>query len=308
MRVVYCGICGSDVHRFMAGGFPDGAILGHEVYGTVAEVGENVQGWQVGQRAVIIAYDPCRECRWCLQGEFQLCVNKYWLGLGVNPGGFAEYIKARSTMLLRVPDGVTDRAAALAEPLAVALHAVRRADVGLGDTAVVVGAGPVGLLVVQCLKVAGVKAVGVVEIAAGRAELAGHLGADHLFFPGTGELAGEVTRALGAEPDVVFDCAGAVSTLQVAADLVRPHGKVMLVGVSMKPVPIIAIEWGRKEAEMRACIAYRDEFPLALDLLAKGKIDVESLISDVAPLEDVGQYLRRLLEPDDQVKVLVQLP
>jgi threonine dehydrogenase-like Zn-dependent dehydrogenase len=147
-----------------------------------------------------------------------------------------------------------------------------------------------------------------VEIAAGRAELAGHLGADHLFSPGAGDLATEVRRILGQDPDFVFDCAGAVSTLQLAADLVRPHGRIMLVGVSMKPVPIIPIEWGRKEAEMRSCIAYRDEFPLALDLLAKDRIDVESLISDTVALEDVGLYLRRLLEPDDQVKVLVELP
>ncbi len=306
IKVKYCGICGSDVHRFAAGGFPDGAILGHEPYGVVARVGEGVAEWQGGERVVVIAYDPCRKCRWCQQGEYQLCLDKYWIGLGTNPGAFAEYVKACSTMLLRVPDQVRDRAAALTEPLAVALHAVRTAHINLGDTAVVIGAGPIGLLVTQCLRVAGARAIGVIEVAPGRAELAAHLGADKVFTPGSDDLVTEVVRFLGTEPDVVFECAGAVQTLQDAAELVRPHGKIMLVGVSMKPVPIIPVVWGLKEAELKACIAYRDEFPIALELLAKGKIDVDSLISDVVSLKDVGQTVKELQKPHGQIKVLVE--
>jgi (R,R)-butanediol dehydrogenase/meso-butanediol dehydrogenase/diacetyl reductase len=306
IKVKYCGVCGSDVHRFAAGGFPDGAIIGHEPYGVVAEVGKGVTEWRGSERVVAIAYDPCRQCRWCRQGEYQLCLNKYWIGLGANPGGFAEYVKARSVMLLRVPDEVTDRAAALTEPLAVALHAVRTAHINLGDTAVVIGAGPIGLLVTQCLQIAGARAIGVVEVAPGRAQLAARLGADKVFTPGPDDWVAEVTRSLAAEPDVVFECAGAVQTLQDAAELVRPHGKVMLVGVSMKPVPITAIVWGRKEAELKGCIAYRDEFPLALELLAKGEVDVESLISGVIHLKDIGRTIKGLQKPHDQVKVLVE--
>jgi threonine dehydrogenase-like Zn-dependent dehydrogenase len=306
IEVKYCGVCGSDVHRFAAGGFSDGAILGHEPYGVVAEVGEGVTEWRGGQRVVVIAYDPCRQCRWCQQGEYQLCLNKYWIGLGTNPGAFAEYAKAYSTMLLRVPDQVSDRAAALTEPLAVALHAVRTAHINLGDTAVVIGAGPIGLFVTQCLRVAGARAVGVIEVAPGRAELAARLGADKVFTPSSDDLVAEVVRSLGAEPDLVFECAGAVQTLQDAAELVRPHGKIMLVGVSLEPVPIIPIVWGRKEAELKACIAYRDEFPLALELLDNNKIDVEPLISDVIPLKDIGQTVKDLQKPHDQVKILVE--
>jgi (R,R)-butanediol dehydrogenase/meso-butanediol dehydrogenase/diacetyl reductase len=209
-------------------------------------------------------------------------------------------------MLLRVPDQVRDRAAALTEPLAVALHAVRTAHINLGDTVVVIGAGPIGLLVTQCLRVAGARAIGVIEVAPRRAELAARLGADKVFNPGSDDLVAEVIRFLGAEPDVVFECAGAVQTLQDAAELVRPHGKIMLVGVSMKPVPIIPIVWGLKEAELKACIAYRDEFPLALELLVKSKIDVDSLISDVVSLKDVGQTVKELQKPHDQIKVLVE--
>jgi (R,R)-butanediol dehydrogenase/meso-butanediol dehydrogenase/diacetyl reductase len=306
IEVKYCGVCGSDVHRFAAGGFPDGAILGHEPYGVVAEVGKGVTEWRGGERVIAIAYDPCRQCRWCRQGEYQLCLNKYWIGLGANPGGFAEYVKARSVMLLHVPDEVTDRAAALTEPLAVALHAVRTAHINLGDTAVVIGAGPIGLLVTQCLRVAGARAIGVVEIAPGRAQLAARLGADKVFTPGSDDWVAEVTRSLAAEPDVVFECAGAVQTLQDAAELVRPRGKIMLVGVSLEPVPIIPMVWGLKEAELKACIAYRNEFPLALELLAKNQIDVTSLISDVISLEDVGQTVKDLQKPHDQIKVLVE--
>jgi (R,R)-butanediol dehydrogenase/meso-butanediol dehydrogenase/diacetyl reductase len=306
VAVEYCGICGSDVHRSAAGRFPEGAIVGHEAIGTVAETGEGVDGWRAGDRVVVIAYDPCLQCRWCLEGEYQLCLDKYWIGLGANPGGFAEYVKARSTMLLAIPDGVSSLRAALTEPLAVALHAVRTAHINLGDTAVVIGAGPIGLLVLQCLQVAGARAVAVVEPAASRAELAGKLRADLVLAPGGEEVAAEVADALGAEPDVVFDCAGVPQSLQSAADLVRPHGRIMLVGVSMKPVPIVPIVWGLKEAAMQACIAYRDEFPLAMDLLAKGKVDVESLVTGVVGLDEVGQTIGRLQRPGDEVKVLVE--
>jgi (R,R)-butanediol dehydrogenase/meso-butanediol dehydrogenase/diacetyl reductase len=305
LKVKYSGICGSEVHRFEAGSFLDGAICGHEPFGVIEELGENVTGWQNGDRAVVIAYDPCRQCRWCQLGQYQLCVKKDWIGIGDKPGGFAEYVKVYPSMLVPVPQHVSDRAAALTEPVAVALHAVGSAHINIGDRVVVIGAGPIGLLVLQCLQVAGAGAVGVIESAEGRRNLAAKLGADSVLEPGTEDMAGVLTHALGNEPDVVFDCAGAVSTLQQAIDLVRPHGKVMLVGVSMEPVPIIPIQWGRKEAELKTSIAYRDEFPLALELIAKGKINVESLISDIIPLKEVGNTLKALRQPNDQIKILI---
>lgn len=305
LKVRYCGICGSEVHRFEAGSFPDGAICGHEPYGVIDDVGEGVEGWKKGDRVVVIAYEPCRKCRWCQQGEYQLCVKKEWIGIGTNPGGFAEYVKAYASMLVRVPKQVNDRAAALAEPLAVALHAFRSTHVNMGDTVAVIGAGPIGLLVLQCSRGAGARAVGVIEAARGRRDLAAKLGADAIFAPEMKDIGLEVTKALGAEPDVVFDCAGGIATLQTAIQLVRPHGKIMVVGVSMEPVPIIPIQWGRKEAVLKTSIAYRDEFPLALELIANGKIDVESLISDIIPLKDVGDTVKALGRPNQQIKILV---
>jgi (R,R)-butanediol dehydrogenase/meso-butanediol dehydrogenase/diacetyl reductase len=225
--------------------------------------------------------------------------------LGANPGGFAEYVKARASMLLRVPGKVSGQTAALTEPLAVALHAVRTAHIILGERAVVIGAGPIGLLVLQSLRVAGARAVAVIEPAEARAELARALRADLVVAPGGEDMANEVSDALGAEPDVAFDCAGVPQSLQSAADLVRPHGRIMLVGVSMKPVPIVPIVWGLKEAAMQACIAYRDEFPLALDLMAKGKVNVDALVTGLVGLNDVGQTIRSLQQPSSQIKVLV---
>lgn len=305
LKVRFCGICGSEVHRFEAGSFADGAICGHEPFGVIDEVGEGVEGWRKGERVVVIAYDPCRKCRWCLQGEYQLCLKKDWIGIGVKPGGFAEYVKAYATMLLRVPEKVSDRAATLVEPLAVALHAVRSVHINIGDTVAMIGAGPIGLLALQCLKTAGARAIGVIEATKTRRDMAAKLGADWTFSPETENIGLEVTKALGAEPDVVFDCAGAVRTLQNAIDLVRPHGKVMLVGVSMEPVPIIPLQWGRKEAILKTTIAYRDEFPLALELIAKGKIDVESLISDIVPLSAIDSTIQALSRPNQQIKILV---
>ena len=305
LKVRYCGICGSEVHRFEAGSFSDGTISGHEPCGVIDEMGEGVKGWKTGDRVVVIAYEPCKKCRWCQQGEYQLCLKKEWIGIGEKPGGFAEYVKAYASMLVRVPEQVNDRAATLAEPLAVALHAVRSIHIHLGDTVAVIGAGPIGLLVLQCSKAAGAHAVAVIEPAKVRRDLAAKLGADVLFAPEMENIALEVTKAFGAEPDVVFDCAGSTATLQNAIELVRPHGKVMLVGVSMKPVPISPIQWGRKEAVLKTTIAYRDEFPLALELIAKRKIEVEPLISDVISLKDVGHTIKALTRPNQQIKILV---
>lgn len=305
LKVRYCGICGSDVHRFEAGGFSDGAIYGHEAYGLIEEVGEGVEGWKKGDRAVVIAYEPCRKCRWCRQGEYQICFQKTWIGLGTNPGGFAEYVKAFATMFVRVPEQVSDRAATLAEPLAVALHAVRSSPIRVGDTVVIIGTGPIGLLILQCLKGAGARAVGVIEAAQARRDLAARLGADVIFAPDTKDIGFEMMKALGTEPDMVFDCAGGTSTLQCAIDLVRPHGQVILVGVSMEPVPILPIQWQRKEAVLKTSIAYRDEFPLALEWMARRKIDVESLISDIIPLKEVGLTVKALNRPNQQIKILI---
>ena len=305
LKVRYCGICGSEVHRFEAGSFPEGAICGHEPYGVIDEVGEGVEGWKKGDRVVVIGYEPCRKCRWCQQGEYQLCLKKEWIGIGTNPGGFAEYVKVYASMLVPVPGQINDRSAVLTEPVAVALHAVRSTHINIGDTVAVIGSGPIGLLVLQCLKMAGARTVGVIEAAKARRDLAAKLGADVIFAPEMKNIGLEVTRALGAEPDVVFDCAGGITTLQNAIELVRPHGKVMLVGVSMQPVSIIPIEWGRKEAVLKTSIAYRDEFRLALELIAKGKIEVESLISDIISFNEVGQTIKALNRPNQQIKILV---
>jgi len=280
-------------------------VPGHELSGVIAGIGEGVSGWHIGDRVVALAYDPCRKCSPCRLGTYQLCENKFWIGITTYPGAYANYVKVRPGMLLPIPDQVSDRAAAVAETLSVALHAVRTANFTLGERAVVIGAGPVGLLVTQCLRLAGARSIGVVEISSRRRELAARLGANKVFQPGEGHWIGEVIASLGSEPDFVFECAGAPQTLQNAADLIKPGGKIVLVSVSMEPVSIHPLAWGRKEAELKSSTAYCDEFPLALEFIAEGRIDVESLISEVIPLKNIDQTLKALRKPNNQIKVLV---
>jgi (R,R)-butanediol dehydrogenase / meso-butanediol dehydrogenase / diacetyl reductase len=306
VKVEYCGICGTDVHRFAAGGLKDGVILGHEVLGYISKLGENVEGWKTGERVIIFPFDPCRKCRWCLEGNYHLCPQKYWIGLGTNPGGFAEYLKVRPEMLLKVPDLLDDKAGALVEPLAVALHAVRNAKVKIGDSAVVIGAGPIGLLVLQGLQLSGISPIGILEIAKGRASTATRLGADIVLDPQNIENSEMMIQILGFEPDIVFDCAGSVSTLQLAGELVTRGGSVVLVGVSMKPLQINALTWGGKELTMKGTVAYCNEFPLAIDLLAKGAINVNPFVENVIPLEEIDHMIEQLQTPNEYIKILVK--
>jgi (R,R)-butanediol dehydrogenase/meso-butanediol dehydrogenase/diacetyl reductase len=306
VKVEYCGICGSEVSAYAQGTLPPGAIVGHELAGTVDEVGPGTEEWQGGDRVVATAYAACGDCYWCRHGQVQLCQRKYWIGLGFNPGAFAEYCKVRSSMLHRIPQQLSLRDAALVEPLAVALHAVRNAHVNLGDKVAIIGMGPVGLLVLQVMKLAGAGAVAVIEIAARRLALAKDLGASLALRPEEATVA-VISEALGTLPGLLFDCAGATSSLQLAADLVCPQGKIILVGLSPKPVPIIAKEWSRKEITLQASMAYGEEFPLAVHLIADGKITAASLISDVITLEELDHTLKNLVTPNDQLKVLVHL-
>jgi (R,R)-butanediol dehydrogenase / meso-butanediol dehydrogenase / diacetyl reductase len=310
IEVAYCGICGSDLHfRDIPALFPSGTVPGHEFSGAISAVGEGASNWKVGDRVSVLPFAQCGQCELCLSGEEQVCPHAVANGVGLGtgrPGGYAERVLVDSRMLFALPDELDDAAAALAEPVAVGVHAVAKAGVEPSAPVVVVGAGPIGLVTALVLRAQGFEHVVLVSRNAARARAAQELG---LTTVGLDDAATEVRAALsGAGPAAVFECAGTPSAATLALELVRPLGRVVLVGIALEGLSLPATAIVFKEAELVGALVYRrSEFATAIELLAQGRITTEGLISDIVPLERAEDMFQALTTPGNaHMKVLLQ--
>ncbi|MCL5107405.1 MAG: zinc-binding dehydrogenase [Chloroflexi bacterium] len=301
VKVHYCGICGSDLHRYHYGLMAPGVVMGHEYSGVVAEVGEGVQGWQVGDRVI-------RGIRAGLLGARYSAREKGFTMDTQLPGGYAEYCLAPAATLLPLPESLSDEVASLSEPLAVGVHAVRLSSVKLGDVVVVLGAGPIGLLTLQSVLQLGPRLLIVSEPVAGRRELALKLGADVAIDPRQVDPVAECVRlADGLGPDVVFECAGAKPTLQQALEMARKRGQVVLVALCMEGCQVSPLDWVGREVQLQC--AYGSEpvdWTVSLGLLRSGRVQGEPVISKVVPLAEIQAAFQGLLHPTDELQVLVR--
>ncbi len=308
IRVAYCGICGSDVEAYHTGMYEPGLIIGHELSGTIHALGPGVAGWQVGDRVVVNDAIPCHECPSCLEGRLDACESMTMIGL-TQHGAFAEYTKISARGLHRLPPEVSLRQGALVEPLAVVLHGVRRSRLKVGDRVLVMGAGPIGLLTLQCARLAGARQVIVVEPEPGRAALAHQLGATAVLHPArdhVGVTLANLTQGRG--PDVIYICTGAPAALREAVSLVRKGGQIFILGLCVEPVEADFMTVVLGDLCLEGSLLGRAEFPAAIDLIAQRRVDVESLISHEIALEDiVTQGFDRLAAPGTgAVKILVR--
>lgn len=307
IRVAYCGICGSDLHAVRAGTLAPGAILGHEISGEVAALGPKVRGLEVGDRVTTLSAVPCDGCDQCEAGLYRTC-RKGWQVFGYTglPGGYAEYVLSHASVVQKTPDGLDDRAAAWNEPSIVGLHAVRASRLRPGDTSVVIGAGPIGLLVLQSIRLANPGPVYVVEPSAGRRATARALGATEVLDPFHDDVGAFLATHTAVGPDVVFECAGARGTLQKAIEYVRPGGQVMVPGVNMEDDEVSPLAMVGKECEIVGSLGGGEQFATALEYLARGLINVAPMTSRVIGLEEVDDVFQTLgLPGSDDVKILV---
>lgn len=303
VRVEACGICGSDVHGMdgSTGRRIPPIIMGHEAAGVIAQIGAAVEGWQPGDRVTFDSTISCGRCHYCVQGQINLCDRRRVLGVSCaefrQDGALAEFVAVPQHILYRLPEGLEFHFAAMVEPVSIAVHAVRRVGVRLGDTAVVVGAGMIGLLVVQALRAAGCSRVWAVELDAGRRQLALRLGADEAFSPEEIEVLAEIRRRTqGRGADVAVEAVGIPATVSLAIAAVRKGGAVALVG-NLSPqaeLPLQAVV--TREQRLDGCCASSGEYPLCLELLARGAIRVEPLISAVVPLAEAATWFDRLYQ------------
>jgi (R,R)-butanediol dehydrogenase/meso-butanediol dehydrogenase/diacetyl reductase len=308
LRVTYCGICGSDLHLLRAGALPEGAVLGHEIVGEITALGPEARGFEVGDRVTTLSAVPCDSCKNCERGLYRSC-EKGWQVFGYTglAGGYAELLLTHTSALEKVPDSLDDRNAALNEPAMVGLYAARASRVRTGDNVAIIGAGPIGLLVLQSVLLSNPANCWVIETSAGRRATAKECGATAVFDPRDVDMAAFFLANCGmGGPDVVFECAGARGTLQKAIEWVRPGGQVMVPGVNMEEDEVSPLAMVGKECEIKASLGGMDLFRTALDLIAAGKITPERMVTRIIGLDEVDEVCQTLgMAESDDVKVLV---
>jgi L-iditol 2-dehydrogenase len=314
VRVKACGICGSDVHGYdgTSGRRIPPIIMGHEASGEIAEVGEGVNRWKVGDRVTFDSTVYCGECDYCRQGQVNLCTDRRVLGVSCvdyrQHGAFAEYVKMPARILFALPDSLTYEQAAFCEPLSIALHAVERVAPQPGDTALVIGAGVIGLLVLQVLKMKGCRRVLVSDLNEARLAIALATGADEVFVPTDCDVVGEVLLRTGGEGcEVTMECVGFGAAVRTAIDAVRKGGKVGLVGNLAATCELPLQKVVTREISLHGSCASSGEYQAAVDALAQGLIQTAPLLSAVAPLEEGARWFDRLhggREP--LIKVILQ--
>lgn len=314
VEIDHCAIGGSDVLAWDTGELPSPAWFGHAWSGRVAAVGAGVSERFEGERVVGAAPAPCGGCKHCRAGFGENCDLVLQMILGIDPlaanhGGFAERLRVDARRLHRIPEGVDQADAALAEPASVAAHAVTRSGLGLGDIVVVIGAGTIGLMVAELARVSGASRVVAVDPARHRRELACDLGSDAAFAPGDEVDHWLGIRGHGLGADVVFDCVGAQGTLSDAVRLVRRGGTVVSVGVSGQTTEAVPADLVRSEVIVKASLGYTTaDVHRVLELLSEDRLRVNSLY-DPEPigLEGIEAVLTELADdPTSGRSVLVE--
>ena len=310
VAVDLCGICGSDLHMVLEGWARPGTWQGHEWVGQVIAVGPRVERWQVGDAVVGGPAEPCGLCPMCAAGRPSLCSGRDDPGRNDNAGAFATYKRTRATELLAMPAGLDPRAAALAEPLGIALHAIHQAGIGRGQRVLVLGAGPIGSLAIAAMRTMGVDDITCVEPNELRQDLARAVGAttvlgpDDLVVPSIAEP----NRVVEGAVDVVLECSGQRSAMEAGlAQLVR-GGTLVLVGAGIDPPRFDPNRILLNELVITGAFNYdADGFEQALALLATGQLPVERLLEPgVVPLDGLLDAMRGLAEGRLAGKVLVQ--
>lgn len=315
VRVEACGICGSDVHGFdgSTGRRIPPLIMGHEAAGTITAIGEAVKNYSEGARVTFDSTIYCGQCKYCKSGQMNLCENRTILGVSTpdfrRAGAFADYVVVPQHILYNLPAAVEFKEAAMVEPLAVAVHAVAVTELPKGATALVVGAGMIGLLVLQVLRDAGCSSVIVTDIDDTRLKLAQELGATVTLNAKTFDVAAEVMKHTnGAGVDVALEAVGSTPTIKTAIDCVRKGGTVTLIG-NVSPtaeIPLQAVV-GR-QLRLQGSAASAGEYPKCIDLLARGVVKVKPLITAVAPLEDGANWFERLHSREPNLMKIVLSP
>jgi L-iditol 2-dehydrogenase len=318
LRVEACGICGSDVHGFdgSSGRRIPPIVMGHEAAGTIASVGSAVTGWAPGDRITFDSTISCGVCPYCLHGEVNLCDRRQVVGVSCadyrRNGAFAEYLAVPARLLYRLPPELSFVEAAMVEAVSVALHAVSIAEFKSGQSALVLGAGMIGTLIVQALRVAGASHILAADPDPTRLALASRSGAHTLIEvdanANLGDTASAVLQNLPSGVDHVFEAVGLGPTIQTAIAAARKGGTITLVGNIAPHVDLPLQAVVTRQLRLQGSAASAGEYPRAIELLASKQIDVSPLISAVEPLSRGPAAFRRLHRREEDLIKIILLP
>ena len=307
IKIKYSAICGSDVHRFQYGMMNSGSIMGHEYIGEVVQSGADVTLLNEGDRVVSGGGESPEGVPARTAGDRY---SARTMGLKAPPqGGFAEYIVLDEWRPLVIPKNVSDELAVLAEPASIAVHAVRTSKFSIGDSVVVMGAGPIGLLTMQVLNAAGAGAVYVSEPATARADAARVLGATIVMNPTEEDVVSKVLEISGGPGvPIAFDAAAAQPTLQQGLEMVRRGGQVLVVSMAWENVDLLTVEWIGREVEMKASYGSQPiDWRTVLNLMERGLLSEQAMVTDESFIgfDEMQSSMERLMKPDEHVQLVL---
>jgi L-iditol 2-dehydrogenase len=314
VRVGACGICGSDVHGYdgSSGRRIPPIVMGHEAAGRIAAVGAGVVGLAEGDRVTFDSTIYCGACGYCTRGEVNLCDNRQVLGVSCGDysraGAFAEFVAVPARVVYKLPESISFAEAAMLEAVAVAIHGVSLATISAESTALVVGAGTIGVLTLQALRAAGCKRVLVSDVDETRLKMAKELGAAEVLLADKDIVAQILQRTGGVGVDVAIEAVGRNETVNAAIASVRKGGTVVLVGNISPEVTLPLQKVVTRQIRLQGSCASAGEYPEAIALMASGAIRVKPLISAIAPLAEGPAWFERLYAREPNLLKVVLTP
>lgn len=309
LRVSHCGICGTDLHIFhgaMDARVKMPLVMGHEMSASIQQLGAGVDRFAPGDRVVVMPLAPCDDCPACAAGHSHICHNLDFLGIDT-PGAFQSYWTVPAYTLHRIPPNLTMERAALIEPLAVACHDVRLAEVEPGDDVVVLGGGPIGMLVALVAREAGAKVI-VSEINPYRVQLAREIGLEAVNPRETDLVDLVMRRTKGAGADIVFEVSGSQAGADIMTDLLRTRGLAVVVAIFAQKPKIDLFRFFWRELRLRGVRVYESrDFADAIALAATGRLPLDELITDVRPLSALRSGFEDMEKGGDVMKILLEI-
>lgn len=309
LKISHCGICGTDLHIFhgaMDARVDMPLVMGHEMSGTVQRLGSEVEGFAPGDAVAVMPLAPCGNCPACAAGHSHICQNLNFLGIDT-PGAFQQYWTVPAYTLHKLPPALSLQHGALIEPLAVACHDVRLADVQAGDKVVVIGGGPIGMLVALVARQAGADVL-VSEVNAYRVELAQRLGFDAINPQATDLLAAVMQRTGGAGADIVFEVSGSQAGASIMTELLRTRGLAVVVAIFAQPPAVDLFRFFWRELRLQGVRVYEaEDFEAAIALAASGALPLDALITDIRPLSGLHTGFADMEAGGAVMKILLEL-
>ena len=315
VEVKACGICGSDVHGMdgSSGRRHTPLIMGHEASGVIVKRGSAVTGFEEGHRVTFDSTIYCGTCFYCRQGLINLCDNRRVLG--VSPaeyrqhGAFAQYVAVPEHILYRLPDNLSFVQAAMVEPVSIAFHAVSLTPISLNDSAVVIGSGMVGIFVVQALRAAGCGTVIAVDLEQSKLDLALKLGADHGLLAGEVVVPEEVRKLTdGRGANIAIEVVGNTIAVNSAIGSLRKGGALTIVGNLAPTVEFPLQEVVTRQISVAGSCSSSGEYPACLDMIARGVVNVDALVSKIAPLSEGAEWFRKLYNQEENLMKVILTP